>query len=135
MDIHAFLVHKAGAAAEISALFQKGLKVTCHDPCPMKKSLGVFAEPRRIIRANSDYCLQEMHAPDGCCDMGGGFNLPYHEISARIGNLRKEDIAACDCHTAAAGCPARRLQIADMLPRDNQPVAVRHALESYAAGL
>jgi len=135
MDIHAFLVHKAGAAAEIGAPSQNGLKATYHDPCHLKKSLGVFAEPRQLIRANPDYCLQEMHTPDRCCGMGGSFNLQYYEISARIGNLKKADIAGCDCDTVATGCPACMLQIADMLSRDNQPVAVRHAMEIYAAGL
>ena len=135
MDIHALLVHKAGAAAEISALSQNDLKVTCQDPCHLKKSLDVFAEPRHLIRANSDYYLQQMHAPDGCCGMGGSFNLQYYEISARIGNLKKADIAGCDCDTVATGCPACMLQIADMLSRDNQPVTVRHAMGIYAAGL
>ena len=34
--------------------------VTYHDPCHLKKSLGVAAQPRALLRANPQYDLQEM---------------------------------------------------------------------------
>ncbi len=46
--------------------------VTYHDPCHLKKSLGVAAEPRAVIKASGKR-LVEMEGSDKCCGMGGQF--------------------------------------------------------------
>jgi glycolate oxidase iron-sulfur subunit len=131
MDISQFLVERVGVAAA-PVRPAEGRIVTYHDSCHLKKSLGVFTEPRALIRANPDYTLREMTAADDCCGMGGSFNLEHYGLSARIGRLKRDHIAATGCEVVATGCPACMLQIADMLSRAGDRIAVMHPVEIFA---
>ena len=109
-------------------------RVTVHDPCHLKKSLGISHEPRSLIRA-CGHTLVEMKTPDLCCGMGGSFNLSHYDLSARIGEQKAADIVQTRCHIAAASCPACMMQISDMLARKQSPIRVMHPVEIYAERL
>ncbi len=105
--------------------------VTYHDPCHLKKSLGVFEEPRAMIRA-SGRRLVEMAEADACCGMGGSFNLQYYGLSADIGKKKGANIIAAGASVAATSCPACMMQIADALSRAGADIAVQHPIELYS---
>ena len=132
MDISDFLVSRLGVGAETST--GTGPAVTYHDPCHLKKSLGVAAQPRALIRAARGN-LVEMDGKDRCCGMGGSFNLQYYGISRSIGRLKQESILKTKCHTVATGCPACMMQISDLLSRAGRRISVRHAIEIYAESI
>jgi glycolate oxidase iron-sulfur subunit len=134
MDISQFLVEQVGVAAGPDAGAEK-TTVTYHDPCHLKKSLGVAAQPRAVIRANPRYDLVEMAEADWCCGCGGSFNLQEYDISAAIGKRKRDNIARSGCAVVATGCPACMLQITDMLSRAGDRVQVKHAMEIYAESL
>ncbi len=134
MDISQLLVRRLGVAAAPGGP-REGRIVTVHDPCHLKKSLGVFAEPRELIRAAGGWTLREMEGSDDCCGMGGSFNLAHYELSKAIGRLKRARIAATGCEVVATGCPACMLQISDMLSQAGDAIAVRHPVELYAASL
>jgi glycolate oxidase iron-sulfur subunit len=131
MDIAQFLVQRVGVKPAATPSVN-GRVVTFHDSCHLKKSLGVFSEPRDLIRTNPDYALKEMAAADDCCGMGGSFNLEHYGLSGRIGRLKRDHIAATGCTVLATGCPACMLQISDMLSQAGDRIAVRHPIEIYA---
>ena len=135
LDISQFLVDKVGLAPETPAEMAEPIRLTYHDPCHLKKSLGVAAQPRALIRANARYDLQEMAEADWCCGMGGSFNLQHYEISASIGRRKRDHIVKSGCEVVATGCPACMLQITDMLSQAKARVQVKHAVEIYAEGL
>ncbi|MGA6925313.1 MAG: (Fe-S)-binding protein [Desulfosarcina sp.] len=133
MDIHQFLVSTVGVQA---VGHERGdRKVTYHDPCHLKKSLKVFAEPRTILNASRGYRLVEMNESDWCCGMGGSFNVQHYGISSHIGERKRDHIAATGCDVVATGCPACMMQISDALSRAGDPIAVRHPMEIYAESL
>ena len=133
MDINAFLVDKLGVTkAEPVA---GAAKVTYHDPCHLKKSLGVSAQPRTVLSRNTDYSLVEMAGSDSCCGCGGSFNLQHYEMSKRIGMLKRDNIAATGASVVATGCPACMLQITDMLSQAGDDIRVMHPVELYAQTL
>jgi glycolate oxidase iron-sulfur subunit len=109
--------------------------VTYHDPCHLKKSLGIFTEPRRLLQAAPGWRLVEMAEPDTCCGMGGSFNLQYYEISSKIGRLKRDRIVATGASAVATGCPACMLQISDMLSQSGDSVSVCHPIEIIAEAL
>ena len=135
LDISQFLVDKVGLAPETSAGETEKIRLTYHDPCHLKKSLGVAAQPRALVRANPRYDLQEMAEADWCCGMGGSFNLQHYDISASIGRRKRDNIVNSGCQVVATGCPACMLQITDMLSQAKARVQVKHAMEIYAEGL
>jgi len=138
MDISAFLVSRFPEAfAEKAAstnVSQEAPIVTYHDPCHLKKSLGVFREPRTLLRAGP-HRFKEMPDADACCGMGGSFNLKHYGISSTIGDRKAESIRESGASVLATSCPACMMQLSDALSRSNAAVAVKHVIELYAETL
>ena len=133
MDINAFLVDVLGVHPEGNA--SGSVRVTFHDSCHLKKSLGVSVQPRELVRMNKGYTLVEMPEPDSCCGCGGSFTLTHYDISQKIGQRKRENIIASGADVVATGCPACMMQLSDMLARNNDGVRVKHAIEIYAESL
>jgi glycolate oxidase iron-sulfur subunit len=132
LDVNQFLVSKVGLENAEFDDPADPVTVTYHDPCHLKKSLGVFAEPRSLIKANPGYRLKEMPESDRCCGLGGNFNLQHYELSTNIGKLKFENIKASGCQVVATGCPACMLQFFDMLSKSGDKITVKHPVEIYA---
>jgi glycolate oxidase iron-sulfur subunit len=133
MDVSQFLVDELGVGpvepvdgAEV---------VTYHDPCHLRKSLGLHAQPRTLLKACRNTRLVEMAGSDQCCGCGGSFNLQHYELSKAIGRQKRDSIVQTDCAVVATGCPACMLQMTDMLSQAGDRVRVRHAVEVYAESL
>jgi glycolate oxidase iron-sulfur subunit len=133
VDINAFLIdvlkaealpHKAGAR-----------KVTYHDPCHLKKSLGISSQPRSVIKLNPAYELVEMPEADRCCGCGGSFNLFHYDLSREIGRRKRNNVAGSGARIVAAGCPACMMQLTDMLAQNKDAITVKHPVELYAEAL
>jgi glycolate oxidase iron-sulfur subunit len=135
MEISQFLVDQVGVGQVDSARDDRSLSVTYHDPCHLKKSLGVAAQPRTLLQANPAYRFKEMMEADRCCGMGGSFNLQHYDISAAIGKRKRENIVQSGCEVVATSCPACMLQISDMLSQAGDRIRVKHAIELYADSL
>jgi len=130
IDINQLLAPLIDAETQRGSAEEK-VFVTYHDPCHLKKSLGVTAEPRALINANPNYRLKEMAEADRCCGLGGSFNLQYYDLSANIGRLKRDHIKASGCSVVATSCPACMLQISDMLSQAGDDIRVKHPIEIY----
>lgn len=135
MDISQFLADRVGLEGGCRDEAVNRVILTYHDPCHLKKSLGVAAQARALIRANPRYELREMEEADWCCGSGGIFNLQEYNISAAIGRRKRENIERSGAAVVATGCPACMLQITDMLSHAGDRVQVRHTIEVYAESL
>lgn len=133
MDVNAFVADKLGITPPKAG--EGAASVTVHDPCHLKKSLGVSAQPRTVLSMNPGVKIVEMNASDACCGCGGSFTLQHAGISAKIGMQKRDNIAATGAKTVATGCPACMLQISDMLSRSGDQIAVKHPMEIYAETL
>jgi len=134
-DISAFLIQDVGVSALADAPGGEEVSVTYHDPCHLKKSLGVFAEPRALIQTNPRYRLIEMEGADSCCGSGGSFTLQHYDLSKRIGKRKRDNIVATGASVVATSCPACMLQIGDMLSQAGDQLSIRHPVEIYAETL
>ena len=135
MDISHFLVEKLGVREAAAAETGEKTFVTYHDPCHLKKSLGIAAQPRKVLQANPAYEFLEMTEADQCCGCGGSFNLQHYDLSSAIGKHKRDNIAESGCSVVATSCPACMLQITDMLSQAGDRVKVKHAIEVYAESL
>jgi len=133
MDVNAFVVDKLGLTPPAPAA--DAVAVTVHDPCHLKKSLGVSVQPRTVLAMNPHYKVTEMAASDACCGCGGSFTLSHADMSAKIGQQKRDNIKNSGAQVVAMGCPACMLQISDMLSRNGDRVSVKHPMEIYAEGL
>lgn len=135
LDVAQFLVDKIGVETGVAPEGKGAIPVTYHDPCHLRKSLGVFTQPRKLLQANPGYRLKEMLEADKCCGCGGSFNLQHYDLSASIGKRKRENIVKTGCDVVATGCPACMLQISDMLSQAGDRVRVRHVIEVYAESI
>ena len=132
LDINQFLAANVDLEAGDAEDRGEAVDITYHDPCHLKKSLGVLAEPRSLINTNSKYRFKEMPESDWCCGLGGSFNLQYYDLSSNIGGRKRDNIKATGSSIVATGCPACMMQIADMLSKSKEKIAVKHPIEIYA---
>jgi glycolate oxidase iron-sulfur subunit len=107
-------------------------RVTYHDACHLRKSLGVWREPREILKSLPGWSYAEMPEAERCCGGGGSFTLEHGELSEKIGARKRKNILSVSPHTVAAACPACALQLTDTLSRGGDKVRVRHVIELYA---
>ena len=133
-DINEFLVDVANIE-QIESQAAPGKKVTYHDPCHLKKSLGIESQPRTVLKSLPDWEFVEMREPDRCCGMGGSFNLQHYDLSRKIGQKKLDRIIESGADAVATGCPACMMQITDLLSHAARPIAVKHPIELYAEAL
>lgn len=132
MDISQFLVDVLQVEALETA---KGKKVTYHDPCHLKNSLGVTAQPRTLVKASKGAELTEMAEAGTCCGCGGSFTLFHYGLSREIGSRKADNVVASGAEVAATSCPACMMQLGDQLSQKGAPQTVRHVVEVYADSL
>ncbi len=134
MDVNAFIIDVLKAQPAPTG---RGVrrKITYHDPCHLKKSLGIAAQPREVVKLNPSCELVEMAEADRCCGCGGSFNLFHYDISKAIGTRKRDNVVASRADVVASGCPACMMQITDMLAQHNDPVMVKHPVQLYAETL
>ncbi len=133
MDINQFVVDVLGVKPGKAPA--GGSKVTFHDSCHLKKSLGVSEQPRDLIRSNPAYELVEMAEADRCCGCGGTFNLYHYDLSKKIGERKRGNVVASGAEVVSTGCPACMMQLTDMLSQHGDHIRVKHSIEIYAETL
>lgn len=111
---------------------QGGKRVTYHDSCHMKKSLGVSEQPRAILKSLPGYEFVELPEADRCCGCGGSFTLYNYDLSKQIGQRKRDNIVSVRPDAVATGCPACIMQIMDMLSQNGDNIPVKHVMELYA---
>ncbi len=104
-------------------------RVTYHDPCHLKKGLGIYQSPREILRSISNAEFIEMDEADACCGFGGIFSLNHYDLASDIGDRKAESIKRSSAHVVATGCPGCKIHIEDSLNRAGMSVRVVHTIE------
>ncbi|MBI5583257.1 MAG: LUD domain-containing protein [Deltaproteobacteria bacterium] len=110
------------------------IPVTYHDSCHLKRTLGVFQEPRSLL-AKAGYTVTEMFEADMCCGMGGSYSLKNPAISAHILQRKLDNIRQTGAPLVAMDCPACVLQIRGAFDKEGGTVRVKHTAELLAERL
>lgn len=136
MDITDFLMRQVGVPFPVSPE-SKEVKpvITYHDPCHLRKSLGVFAPPRALLQGDTRCHFKEMAEAEACCGCGGSFTLEYYELSSAVGARKRAAILASGAEVVATACPACMLQLIDLLSKGGDSVRVKHVIELFAERL
>ncbi|VAX25236.1 Glycolate dehydrogenase, iron-sulfur subunit GlcF [hydrothermal vent metagenome] len=105
------------------------LKVTYHDPCHLKRGLGVSEEPRLILKNLPGVQFVEMENADSCCGGSGAFGLEYYEMSMDIGKAKANAIKKSGASVVVTSCPMCQLTLADALNRQGYDIEVKHTAD------
>jgi len=132
-DITDLLVNELKLPASMSDLkvSEDGAVVTYHDPCHLRRGLGIKDEPRELIET-AGFRIKEMKHPCRCCGLGGSFSITNYDLSSEINMLKAEDIKGTGAEIAATACPGCMVQLRDGLHKAGSKVEVKHIVELLA---
>jgi iron-sulfur cluster protein len=106
-------------------------KVTYHDPCHLRRGLGIFEEPRKLL-VREGFEIVEMPDCDVCCGFGGEMLLNYPELSGEVLEHKLNSIEASGVDTVVTNCTACVLQLRGGLDKRKSSVKVMHTAELLA---
>ncbi|MGD0623289.1 MAG: (Fe-S)-binding protein [Thermodesulfobacteriota bacterium] len=107
----------------------EALRITYHDPCHLRRKLGIFKEPRNLLKALPDLEYVEMREANRCCGQGGSFNIANYDLSLKILGRKIEAIEETGADVVATACSGCLLQLMDGLHQQGLKKEVRHLVE------
>ncbi len=105
-------------------------KITYHDSCHYKRSLGLSDKPRYLLGKIA--MTKEMEGADSCCGFGGSYLLKHPEISKELLTEKCRNILLSEASTVATDCPGCILQISGGLHKEGLPIKTKHTAEILA---
>lgn len=125
-----FLVNVAGLD-EVASRFDG--TVTYHDSCAGLREMGVKSQPRELLSKVAGLTIREMDGAEQCCGFGGTFAVKYGDISARLADLKCEDVEKTSADALVLGDLGCMLNIEGKLRRrGNKHTKVLHVAEVLA---
>jgi len=113
-------------------------KVTYHDPCELGRELGVYDQPRQVIRSIPGIELVEMYRRREnawCCGGGGGLKAVNPEMALEIAQDRVEEALATGAQWIVSACPSCKTNIRDAIQATGAELQVMDITELVAASL
>ena len=121
MDVTQFLVTKMGSD---SGFFLPGpRRVTYHDPCHLRYTLGIRTEPRELIRTAGAELVEA--EGEGCCGFGGVFSLHNQDLSKELRGRRVDACSKTGAEAVITACPGCVMQLGSAI----QDRPVYHIIE------
>ncbi|MDP4158432.1 MAG: LUD domain-containing protein [Bacillota bacterium] len=105
------------------------LSVTYHDSCHLKRKMGVYAEPRKLLTDITGVQLIEMKESDRCCGFAGSYSIKFPELSGPILERKLNNIEETGADVVAVDCPGCLMQISGGLDKRNPKIKVMHTAE------
>jgi glycolate oxidase iron-sulfur subunit len=123
----------AGPAPPAGRLSAGGrpLRVGLQDSCHLRNGLGVFAQPRAVLRSIADYV--EIDGADRCCGAAGTYSMLRPHDSRRILAAKLDAIEAAGVDVVAVVNPGCLRQLRAGLRSRRSAVRVMHLAELVAA--
>jgi glycolate oxidase iron-sulfur subunit len=131
-DIHEFLQQTVDYRKGLGSVDQS---VTFHDPCHLKRGLGVSESPRQILQAIPGLRFKEMEEADRCCGFGGIFSLKHYDLAMKVAEKKVSRIEENGSEVVATGCPGCSLHIGDALFQAGKKVEVKHTVQILAESI
>lgn len=104
------------------------LKVTYHDPCHLRRKLGIHKEPRELLHIIPGIEFIEMEKADRCCGAGGGMRAGRRDLGYLIVNKKLEMIRRSGADTLATACPFCELQLSEVVGGEMEVVDIAELL-------
>jgi glycolate oxidase iron-sulfur subunit len=107
----------------------KVLRVTYHDPCHLRRKLGIFKEPRDLLQSTPGLEYVEMRDANRCCGQGGSFNVANYDLSLKILDRKTSAIEESGADIVTTTCSGCLLQLMDGIHQAGLKKEVLHLVE------
>jgi len=115
IEVRHFIEIVAAKASHAGLKYPEKVKVTYHDPCQLGRYLGLFQQPRHVLKSIENIELVEPAWTSGewstCCGGGGGFEAVFPEISQTLAAGRAKELIDTGAAIIATHCPGCLLQL------------------------
>lgn len=128
-DISSFLVQIWNGKFVSPGETKKTRRITYHDPCHLRRKLGIYEEPRQLLKNLFGVEYVEMPEANRCCGQGGSFNIANYDLSLKIAERKIQAIAEIDADVVTTTCSGCLLQLMDGLHQAGLKREVRHLIE------
>lgn len=123
-----YLYHHTSLNTLLQNAKKSDVKITYHDPCHAKKVLGIYKEPRALLKSN--YNFIEMKECDRCCGFGGiSMQSQKYELAYKAGVPKAEHIREANVDIVSAECSACRMQLNNAMDNAGVRTIFKHPLE------
>lgn len=106
-----------------------------HNSCSCLREMGVFAQPRTLMRSVKGLKLVEMEEAETCCGFGGAFSVKFPEISEALAKQKVARAAETGADVVLGADLGCLMNIAGRISREGRPMEVRHVAEALAGML
>ncbi|MDI9643856.1 MAG: heterodisulfide reductase-related iron-sulfur binding cluster [Candidatus Verstraetearchaeota archaeon] len=116
--ISQFLMEKEGLLR--GRLGTVNARVSYHDPCHLGRHMGVYEEPRQLIRLIPGVELLEMKYNRSralCCGSGGGVRSAFPELSREVARSVVADNLPGEADLLVTACPFCNFNIKEACPK------------------
>lgn len=107
-------------------------RATYHDSCSGLRSLGIKAQPRKLLESVEGLDVTEMQDCETCCGFGGTFCVKYPSVSVKMADDKIANVCATGADLLLGGDLGCLLNLAGRMSREGKPVRVYHAAEVLA---
>ncbi|MCG0278695.1 MAG: (Fe-S)-binding protein [Thermanaeromonas sp.] len=140
LDFSSFLIREADDRlqhlASLTGMAEERLTVvTYHDPCHLRKALGVMEPPRRVIKSLPGVRYVEMQEADSCCGAAGSYCFLHYDMAREVGKRKIAAVLAAEPCVLVTQCPSCMMQLKHGLEEARSPVKVQHLAELVAEAL
>lgn len=95
--------------------------------------MGVKSQPRKLLAKVAGLTIRELEGSEECCGFGGTFAIKYGDISARLADLKCDDIQKTEADALVLGDLGCMLNIEGRLRRrGDEHTKVLHVAEVLA---
>lgn len=106
--------------------------ITYHDPCHLKRTLGIHNEPREILKALPNFAFTEMPDASRCCGMGGTFSITHYDLSMSIVKRKIDSLESTGASLIATSCSGCLLQLMDGIHQRGLKARAIHLVEAIS---
>ncbi len=110
-------------------------RVTYHDSCHHNRELGVFEQPRKLIRGIKNIDFVEMEQSDLCCGFGGTFSYKFSELSTAMVERKCNYIKNSGAEFCVGADSSCLMNIEGYLRKHNYSANTMHIADLLAASL
>jgi Fe-S oxidoreductase len=83
-----------------------GINVTYHDPCHTGRHVGLYEEPREILRKIANLTeMKSIKQSANCCGAGGGVKKGFPELALKIAKSRIQEAEETGAEYIVSICP------------------------------
>jgi glycolate oxidase iron-sulfur subunit len=106
--------------------------ITYHDPCHLRRTLGIHREPRELLKALSNFAFTEMQDASRCCGMGGIFSITHYDLSMNIIKRKLDSLESMEASLIATSCSGCLLQLMDGIHQRGLKTRAIHLVEAIS---